>query len=168
MAIGIQCDSPEFQKITAKAMQPYLQFPVNILTFTNPNLSRHLGIRKHSKEVTDFIVSVVEKTIESRMKHDEHRDDFLQLLIDSELTTNEIAALAFDFLSAGYADSTSTLSYCLYELALPENIEIQKKARKEIESVLKQHDEEQHDEELTHDKLNRMVYCKSIIKGNFS
>lgn len=161
-AIGIQCDSSEFQKITQKAMQPYLPFPLNILTITNPNLARYIGIRKHPKEVSDFFVSVIGQTIQTRMKNHEHPNDFLQMLIDSELTKKEIAALAFDFLSAGYADATSTLSYCLFELALPDNKEIQEMARNEVERVFKQHTGE-----VTNDVLDKMVYCKSIIKGNF-
>lgn len=160
VAIGIQCSSSKFQSITQRAMQPYLPFPLNILTLTNPNLARLFGIRKHPKEVSDFFVDVVEQTIQSRMENNENRNDFLQLLIKSELTTNEIAALAFDFLSAGYSDSTSTLSYCLYELSM--NEEIQAKARNEIESVL-----ERNDGKLTYDALKEMVYCKLIVKGNF-
>lgn len=161
MAIGIQCNTPEFQKMKQQAMQSYLQFPLNIFTAVYPNVARFFGIRKHAKEVCDFFIDVIEQTIESRAQNNEKRNDFLQLLMGySDLTTNQIAALAFDFLSAGYSDSTSTLSYCLYELSLPENKNVQKNARKEIESVL-----EQHGGKITYAALLKMTYCKLIIKG---
>lgn len=146
-----------------KAMQPHLRFPWNILTNSYPKLARFLRMRKHSKEVSDFFVNVVQQTIQFRAENDENRMDYMQLLIDSGLASNQIAALAFDFLSAGYADSTSTLSYCLYELALPENKNIQDKARHEIESVL----DLEENGELTYGVLQKMVYCAQIIDGNF-
>lgn len=140
-------------------MQPYLSFPLNNFTIMYPDQANRLGIRKHSKEVEDFFIDVVEQTIQFRLARNENRNDFLQLLMDAELTTNEIAALSFDFLSAGYSDSTSILSYCIYELSM--NADIQVKARKEIESVL-----EKYKGELTHDAVNEMDYCKLVIKGN--
>lgn len=160
-AIGIQCNTPEFQKIKQQAMQPYLQFPLNIFTAVYPNVARFFGVRKHAKEVSDFFFGVINQTMQSRANNNEIRNDFLQMLMDSDLTTNLIAALAFDFLSAGYSDATSTLSYCLYELSLPKNENVQKKARKEIKTVL-----EQHGGEITYAALGEMTYCKSVIKGN--
>ncbi|XP_055314194.1 probable cytochrome P450 6a20 [Sitodiplosis mosellana] len=162
VAIGIQCNtlnrSTQLREMAKKAMEPYLKFPWNHLTIAHPDLARFLGIRKHSKEVSDFFVNVVEQTIQYRMENDERRNDYMQLLIDSGLSTKEIAALAFDLLSAGYADSTSTLAYCLYELALPNNKHIQHKARKEIQSVLGEHNGQ-----LTYEVLNKMIYCRQII-----
>lgn len=171
VAIGIQCDTlnndgtSQLREMAKKAMKPYLKFPWNILTVTFPSLARFLGIRKHPKDVSDFFVDIIKQTIRYRTEHTEesnNRNDFMKLLINAELTTNETAALAFDLLSAGYADSTSTLCYCLYELSLPENRHIQRKAQMEISSVL-----EQHNMELTYDALNKMVYCDQIIHGNF-
>lgn len=161
VAIGIQCNSPEFRKMKQQAMQSFPQFPMNIFTIVYPNLARFFGIRKHAEEVCDFFIDVIKQAIQSRAKNNENRNDFLQLLMHgSDLTTHQIAALAFDFLSAGYSDSTSTLSYCLYELALPKNEKVQTKAREEIESVLNQHSGQ-----ITYDALRKMDYCKSIIKG---
>lgn len=161
-AIGIQCNTTKFQEMKRRAMQPYLRFPLNIFTTVYPNVARFFGVRKHAKEVSDFFIGVINQTIQSRANNNENRNDFLQLLMGSDLTTNLLAALAFDFLSAGYSDSTSTLSYCLYELSLPKNAKVQKKARKEIELIF-----EQHGGEITYAALEEMTYCKSVIKGNF-
>lgn len=166
VTIGIECNTlnscTELREMARKAMQPYLKFPWNYFTIAYPNFSRWWGARKHPKEVSDFFVNVIDQTIQYRKENKETRDDYMQLLIDADLTTNEIAALAFDLLSAGYSDSTSTLAYCLYELSLPKNNQIQDKAREEIRTVL-----EQHNGQLTYDVLHKMVYCDQIINGNF-
>lgn len=162
-AIGIQCNTSKFHEMKRQAMQPYLQFPLNIFATIYPNAARFFGVRKHAKEVSDFFIDVINQTTQSRARNEENRNDFLQLLMDgSNLKTNQIAALAFDFLSAGYSDSTSTLSYCLHELSLPKNENVQKSARKEVASIL-----EQHDGEITYAALAEMTYCKSVIKGDF-
>lgn len=166
VAFGIECNTlcsrAEFRKMTKKAMQPHLKFPLNLIPNAWPGLAKVLRMRKHTKVVSDFFVDSVEQIIQYRKTNVEERNDFMQLLIDAKLKTNEIAALAFDLLSAGYADSTSTLAYCLYELALPENQHIQRQARNEIQTVL-----EQNDGQLTYDSLAQMVYCQQIINGRF-
>lgn len=164
--IGIECGAlhnnctTEIREQIQQAMLPYVKFPWNMLKIAYPRLSRFLRFRKHPEDVSNFFVDVVDQTIKHRRDNNERRNDFIQLLIDCNLTTNEAAALTYDFLSAGYSDVTSTISYCLYELSL--NQDIQQTARNEIQDVL-----EQHDGELTYDVYNEMAYCKKIIKGNF-
>lgn len=162
-AIGIPCKSPEFQRMKEKAMQPVLKYPLNIFATMYPDVARFFSVQKHSKDVSDYFIGVLKQTIEYRVNNNEHQDDFLQFLIDDfDLTTNQIVALSFDFLSAGYSDLTSTLSYCVHELSLPENQGIQKDARDEIDLIL-----QRHDGKLTNAALNEMVLCKLIIKGKF-
>ncbi|XP_031639959.1 probable cytochrome P450 6a20, partial [Contarinia nasturtii] len=160
VAIGIEFGTKS-QEMAKKAMKPHLSHWKKLLTIAHPNFARLFRIRKHSKEVSDFFMNVFQQEIERRQKSQTNvpRNDYLQILIESELTTQEISAFAYDLLSAGYGDSTATLSYCLYELSLPENKNIQEKARTEISSIL-----EQHNGLLTYDALNEMVYCKQIIK----
>lgn len=149
------------QEMIKMAKQQHLKFPWNILTITNPDLAKSMGTRKHSKAVTDFFLEFVETMVQLRQDSGEKRNDYMQLLIDSNLTINEMAPLVYDLLSAGNVDSSSTLAFCLYELSLPQNRHIQDEARTEIRSVLGQHDE------LTYDVLKEMVYLEQIIKGNF-
>lgn len=105
VAIGIDCNTlnettTKLREMAKKAMQPYLTFPSNILTIAYPNLARKIGIRKHSKDVSDFFVDIVAQTIRYRQQTGERRNDYMQLLIDLGLSIQEIAALAFDLLSA--------------------------------------------------------------------
>lgn len=62
------------------------------------------------------------------------------------------------FFSAGFETSSTTLSYCLYELAKNQNI--QKRVQSEIDRVLKQHNGQ-----LSYEALSEMVYLEKCIDG---
>lgn len=66
----------------------------------------------------------------------------------------------FVFFSAGFETSSTTLSYCLYELALDKNKHIQDEARREIRSTL-----DKYDGNLTYDAIHEMTYIDQIING---
>ncbi|PSN40749.1 hypothetical protein C0J52_13699 [Blattella germanica] len=70
-----------------------------------------------------------------------------------------MAAQAFSFLVAGFDTSSSTLSFCLYELAI--NPEIQDKLRGTIKSTL-----QQYDGKITYDAVQEMSYLNKVLDGN--
>lgn len=69
--------------------------------------ARMMGIRFNDEDISDFFMNLVRETIENRKKTGEHRNDFMQTLIDlmgndeNKLTFNEVAAQAFIFYFAG-------------------------------------------------------------------
>lgn len=69
----------------------------------------------------------------------------------------EGAAQAFVFFIAGFETSSSTATYCLYELAI--NQDIQNKLYQEIIQVINKHGE------LTYDSINEMVYLHQVVSG---
>ena len=111
------------------------------------NTARKMGIRFNDEDVSDFFTKVVKETIAHREISGEKRKDFMQLLIDLKidtdngksegLTLEEIAAQAFVFFFAGFETSSTTLTFALHTLA--HNQEIQDKARKSIKNVLDEH-----------------------------
>ncbi|XP_058790665.1 probable cytochrome P450 6a23 [Phymastichus coffea] len=157
IAFGKDCreSAERLREMIAKAKQPYLKFTLNRIAIAFPNVARWLRIRKHPKEVSDFFVNFVSRIVEYRKTNDVQTNDFMQTLIDADLEIAQIAAIAFDFLSAGYADSSSTLAYYLYELAM--NKSIQDKARAEIRSILDKN-------VLSYDVLQKLTYCNQIMK----
>lgn len=169
-AIGIQWDTlnvsnAKFQEIMKKSREPYLQSSWNLWATAHPELSRFLRIRKHHKDVIDFFIDIIHRIVEYRERNDIKCNDFMNALIElkrnGDLTMNQITALVYDLLSAGNADISSTLAYCLYELSLEKNKAIQVNARNEIQSVLKDHNDD------LYEALGQMTYSEKVIKGEF-
>ncbi|KAJ4428355.1 hypothetical protein ANN_24374 [Periplaneta americana] len=73
-----------------------------------------------------------------------------------EFTDNVLASQAFIFFLAGFETSSTTLSYCLYELSL--NPDIQAKLRDEIDATL-----EKCDGKITYDAIQGMRYLDKVV-----
>lgn len=173
-AFGIDCNSlkdpqAKFRQMGKKVFeQPKLGAFERMLIVSCPNFARSIGIRSHHKDVTEFFLNIVNETITYRETNNVQRNDFMSLLIGlknsknetEQLTINEIAAQAFVFFLAGFETSSTTLTYCLYELALEKNKHIQDGARREIAAVL-----ERHDGNLTYEAINEMTYIDQILNG---
>lgn len=70
---------------------------------------------------------------------------------------SEGAAQAFIFFLAGFETSSTTAAFCLYELAI--NQDMQEKVRQEIFSKLGENDE------LSYESLHEMTYLHKVILG---
>lgn len=151
------------------------------LKFIAPKLLAILRIKAIPMDVEHFIKGIVKENLEYREKNNVTRKDFFQLLIqlrnggtvqlDDEwntiikadesqktMTLNEIAAQAFVFFSAGFETSSTTLSYCLYELA--KSPEIQQRVHREIDQILSEYNGQ-----LTYETVCDMVYLEKCIDG---
>ncbi|CAD7079487.1 unnamed protein product [Hermetia illucens] len=169
-AFGIECNSlkdpnSRFRHYGKRFLdeQP-LPLIMHIIIVLYPDLARKLHIRALRKDVTNFFLDTVRKTVEYRKGNDIQRNDFMDLLIqmtkdsneDGKLTLEQIAAQASLFFFAGFETSSSVMTFCLYELAL--NQDIQEKARQEIVQVLASHDGI-----LTYEGMQQMTYLEKII-----
>jgi hypothetical protein len=76
----------------------------------------------------------------------------------SEIDGDLFVAQGLAFLVGGYESSASTLSFCLYELAL--HSEIQQNLRAEILQVLSEQDGK-----LTYDNMQDMSYLDRVVSG---
>lgn len=82
---------------------------------------------------------------------------FLTLFPAEEFDEIDIAANSFLFFIAGFETTASTLSYCLYELAL--NQDIQDKLRSEVQQLKAQI------KELNYENLRELTYMDAVISG---
>nr|QTC11275.1 cytochrome P450 6QA1 [Phenacoccus solenopsis] len=139
------------------------------LRLINPKLLKYIRIKSVSVEVEQFFFNLLYDTIQSRKYDTNDRMDFLQLMCsiqeqekdkelddENKLSDTLLVANMFVFFAGGFETTATTLSYCLYELAL--NPQVQEKARMEIENVQKAHNGS-----FDYDALNEMNYLELII-----
>lgn len=164
-------ENAEFYKfsrlITTEARHHVL---VQAIITSYRGLARKLGIRFFRDDVSAFFLNVVRETVEKREQNNIHRNDFMDLLIKlkneesdekKSITFNELAAQAFIFFLAGFETSSTTLTYCLYELAL--NPDVQVKARQEIQQAL-----QRHNGQFTYEAMMDMPFIDHVIHGRYS
>ncbi|EAT33065.1 AAEL014678-PA [Aedes aegypti] len=183
VAFGIKIDSinnpnEPFRHIGRKVFEPNFRNNMRgLITFMVPKLNKYLKIKSVDDDVEKFILKVVQETLEYREKNGIVRRDMMQLLLQlrntgtvsvderwdvetsdkfKKLTLKEVAAQAHVFFLAGFETSSTTMSFCLYELA--KHPEIQRRVQAEIDSVTALHDGK-----LTYDSINDMRYLECCI-----
>lgn len=175
VAFGIECNSlkdpnSEFRQMSRSALEKPRHNPAFVsLMNTMPAVARFLRLKQIRDDVSEFFLGVVHDTIRYREMERIERSDFMDLMIKLKrdetsantngLTMNEIAAQAFVFFIAGFETSSLTMVFTLYELAL--NMDIQTKARSEIENTLNKHDGQ-----FSYEAMMDMPYIDQIINGN--
>ncbi|KAF2904071.1 hypothetical protein ILUMI_02105 [Ignelater luminosus] len=154
----------------------------NLIALTVPQVLDVLRIPLFKPSVSKFFLGIVKETVDYREKNNVVRNDFMHLLIQmknnvklkdeenagqlkseenrnsagSTLTIEELAAQAFVFFIAGFETSSTTLTFCFYELVI--NPEIQERLRNEIEDVL-----EKHDGKVTYNAIMDMTYLDMCV-----
>ncbi|XP_026478207.1 probable cytochrome P450 6a14 [Ctenocephalides felis] len=170
---SIKDPDSEFRKMGKKAFEPSpMVFVKRFIRSTTPALFRLLKMKVIAPEVENFFLTVVKDMLDYRTKNNVKRADFLQILMDLKeqelqginqdkqlnfkMDDNLLAAQMFVFFVAGFETSSTTMSFCLYELAL--NCDIQKRVHEEIDEVL-----EQHDGNLSYESVLQLEYLEQVI-----
>ncbi|XP_059614218.1 probable cytochrome P450 6a23 isoform X2 [Phlebotomus argentipes] len=169
-AFGLECNSlkdpnTEFKNYGFQAIyRPSLDGIKQAFLNAFPKVGKFFDMLLLNPEVSEFYMRVVRETVEHREKHSIERNDFMNLLIglknsqseSEKLTLNEVAAQAYIFFLGGFETSSTTMMYCLYELAL--NPDIQEKTREHINQVL-----QKHNNEFTYEAMMDMPYLEQVI-----
>ncbi|XP_050524158.1 probable cytochrome P450 6a13 isoform X2 [Daktulosphaira vitifoliae] len=151
-AFGLNCNSltdtdSEFRQMGNAVLNSSISLAIaKAFRVFFPKMFNILNLRTFPIEVQKFFLAIVKQTIAYRRDYKIQRDDFIQLLLEMksnqefqndekqfptiELTEELIAAQVFVFFLAGFETSSTTLSFCLHELAL--NPDIQLKVQMEI------------------------------------
>lgn len=185
IAFGIEIDciknpNSEFRTYGKRIFEmKFINALRSMCIFFVPSLSRLLRVRFTDKDVGDFMINIVKENSKYREENNIVRKDFFQMLmqlrntgkikenddhdwsikstnIKKSLSLEEISAQAFLFFAASYESSSSTMSFCMYELAT--NADTQQKAYEEIVSVL-----ERHNGQLTYESVGEMKYLDNCI-----
>ncbi|XP_076277121.1 putative cytochrome P450 6a13 [Lasioglossum baleicum] len=181
-AFGMTCDSinnpnNEFRYWSKKVFEPKLLW--NGLVFFAPQVFDLFSMPYNERSVTKFFTTMFRDTIEHRQSHDIIRKDFLNLLMqlmkdgyvdpddesanrkidanamENKLSLAEATAQAYVFYIAGFETTSTSITYCLYELAKRQDI--QDKLRDEIRTVVKKHGG------ITYSGLNDMPYLHKVV-----
>ncbi|KAF5286959.1 hypothetical protein FQR65_LT12418 [Abscondita terminalis] len=134
-----------------------------LIPLVSVKLARLFDITVTSKDLTKFFVGLVKETIEFREKNSVNVKDAMQILIDQRdadnpcdrFTVEEIAAQIYIFYFAGFESSSSTMTFCLYELA--RHPHLQDKVKAEIAEVLSRYGS------VTYEAINNFKYLDQVI-----
>lgn len=164
-AFGIDCNSLEdkttkFYEMGLKAFSTRNIVKILFLQ-AYKDLAKKLHMTTMNKEVGEFYLNVVKETLKYRKDNPQlQRNDFMNLLIkmknSNELSLNQVTAQSIVFFLAGYETSSTTLTYCVFELSINEGI--QQKARETVQNVLKKHGNN-----MNYEALNEMDYLEQCI-----
>ncbi|KAG5667308.1 hypothetical protein PVAND_015294 [Polypedilum vanderplanki] len=164
-------DNPnnEFRRMGNAVFEPTAMEHIKLFFIMSyGRLASFLGIGLNRKATIKFFMGIVQDVLKFREDNQVHRNDFLQLLINMKnsenetMTFNEIAAASFGFFLAGYETSSSTMTFCAYELALNQNI--QEKIRLEISQVLLKYNGKVTYEAIMEMKYLDMVFNETLRK----
>ncbi|KFB36101.1 AGAP002867-PA-like protein [Anopheles sinensis] len=180
-AFGIECNTlrnpdSEFRKYGNKVFeQDMTQAAKFVFATMFKDLSKKIGVKLTNNGVERFFLQVVQDTVQYREKNNVQRNDFMNLLLQIKnkgkldeatggsvgkgevgMTQNELAAQVFIFFLAGFETSSTTMNFCLYELA--KNPDIQDRLREEINRAI-----EDNGGEVSYDVVMGIHYLDNVI-----
>lgn len=188
VAFGIQIDSfknpdNDFRKYGRQLFAGNLLNGLRFgLTFLAPRFMSLIGLHPIEADIEKFIYSMVASNLEYREANNFVRKDFFQLLVqlhrtgamlndqfqqvtsagntDSlKLSLDEMCAQVLLFFVAGFETSSSTMAFCLFELA--RNPDIQQRVHHELDTVLMKHNGV-----ITHESVLEMTYLECCFHGS--
>jgi len=164
-------DTSLFRSFGKTAFQSsLLYFFREICVMISPAIMNIIRLPFFPNKTTAFFGSVFKETMAYRKKHNIVRNDIVHCLIqahqdlvvdnnssnDVGLTGSQILSNAFGFFAAGFETTSTTLSFCLYELALKKNI--QDRVREEIKFT-----KIKHNGIINNEFLNDLIYLDMVI-----
>lgn len=183
-AFGIDCNSftdptAKFRTMGRKFVDLTLPKILKFL-FTNAfgGLSRALGIQFIDQKLSTFFATTIAETVEHRERKRIKRHDVLNTLLEisrtgrtsvddeqgnkqvvvGKLTFEEICAQAFVFFIGGFEASSTTMCYCMYELA--KSPAVQERLIEEVKGVLGRHNNL-----VSYDAIQEMTYLEQVVLG---
>lgn len=149
-------------------------FKIFLFVVSYSKYLRYLPIRIFPASVSDYFIRIMDEAMRARVEsNDATKNDLLDLLVRIEkagcltddetgevlgkITHNQLLGHAFMTFVFGFITSRVTLNYCLYELAM--NEEIQVRLREEVLAGIPL------DQEITYEKLESLVFLQQVVDG---
>lgn len=173
-AFGVECNSlndpnTEFRQYGQQIFGKPRHGPmVSAFLQGYKEIGRKLRFKVMLDDVSTFFMTVVRETVEYREANNIRQNDFMDILINMKIqeknthekpiTMDEIATHAFGFFFAAFETSSTALTFCLYELAL--NQQVQSNARQIIRTAL-----QKYDGQFSYEMMMDMSYIDQILQG---
>lgn len=170
-AFGIDCNSfkdpdSEFRKFGRQIFD--LSWRASFYRLIKLIIPR-LKLSTMNEEVKNFFSNSFKDIVISRQASKQKRNDFVQLMLEinekaetngtnDSLSIGQMLAQSVMFFAAGFETSSTTMTFCLHELA--HKLDIQEKLRKEIITTI-----QKHDGKLTYDAIMEMKYLNIVLEG---
>uniref|UniRef100_A0A1I8PPH0 Cytochrome P450 n=1 Tax=Stomoxys calcitrans TaxID=35570 RepID=A0A1I8PPH0_STOCA len=145
------------RQYTIKAVRESIRPFFDQFKKTFSKLLQLLDIKYHSQTTIDFFSNIMNESLKAR------RSDFIKNLLeasddpDLKLSRELMLDQVFGFFTAGFDNTSTAMTYALYELA--KDPEIQEKARKEVTAVIGRYANE-----ITYESLKEMTYVYQVIQ----
>ncbi|XP_050527989.1 probable cytochrome P450 6a14 [Daktulosphaira vitifoliae] len=166
-------DSP-FRKAGKEMLTPtWSTMTSQLVQWIYPPLKKILNVKDMPENAGKFFTSAFNDTLKYRKENSILRNDLVQCLIEAntdlvlkkteplvEYKYSDIVANAILMFLAGFETVSSTMSFCLYELAL--NKPIQDKVRKEMTQLMSKHNGEINSEFLSDLHYLEMVLAETL------
>lgn len=145
-AFGLDCNSLENTEEIFKAMgQRIIQVnrPKSFLLSVFPRLASLFRMKLFNQDACEFYTNIVRDTLTYREAEGGERYDFIDIMIharkkgEESLSLQEITAQLVLFYTAGMDNTSTTLTFTLYEMAV--NQEIQDRSRKNVAESIRKH-----------------------------
>uniref|UniRef100_A0A8D8HFP3 Probable cytochrome P450 6a14 n=1 Tax=Culex pipiens TaxID=7175 RepID=A0A8D8HFP3_CULPI len=177
VAFGIDCNTmknpdSDFRKMGNKAFALTTTSVIkSFIGIQFKSLAKFMKMKITEDDVEQFFMELTRSTVQMREQNGSQRNDFMKLLLEIRdqgtisdapnsagegLTMRELAAQCFVFFLAGFETSSSTMTFCLYELAL--NPDVQYRLREEIKEALNEGGGH-----LTYEALMKMDYLDRVV-----
>uniref|UniRef100_A0A2S2NDH0 Putative Cytochrome p450 n=1 Tax=Schizaphis graminum TaxID=13262 RepID=A0A2S2NDH0_SCHGA len=176
-AFGLECNSlndsqSEFRRMGCAVLNSSASLALaKIVRIFFPKMFKVLKLRTFPAEVQQFFMGIVKQTIDFRNTNQVRRNDFIQLLLEIKnqnnhqentinsikLTEELIAAQVFVFFLAGFETSSTTLSFCLHEMAV--NQDIQNRVYEEINETA-----DKYGMPFSYEAISSMNYLEQCLK----
>ncbi|XP_015379194.1 PREDICTED: probable cytochrome P450 6a13 [Diuraphis noxia] len=168
---AINDDESPFRKYGKLIFKPSLRSLFRELcVLISPALLKIIRVKDFPTDATDFFHKAFKETLTYRIENKIVRNDLVNCLMQArndlvlnkdlpeheKFTESQIVANAFIMFAAGFETVSTTVSYCLYELAL--NKSIQDRVRQEIQLKLAKNDGH-----INHEFLMDLNYLDMVI-----
>ncbi|KAK4876459.1 hypothetical protein RN001_012881 [Aquatica leii] len=159
---ALENQESEFLRMTLRLLEISLSRGIQVIScFFVPQIIDFFDMTFLDKSGINFMEKIFIQLLNARQTSQLKYDDLIDILTEilnspnSELTKDDLVAMAISFLSAGYETTGTSLSFLWYELSLNQNI--QQRLRNEIRNELK------NNKDISYDVITKIKYLDMVV-----